>query len=178
MSYGRAGTSALIEILAECGVTVEKGGFIGGVRGGNEINPARVLSTDAEAYKKPILLRQAEHLYNSGWKFKSAVICLRELDKAHESRRVSGLLRSDCGKDSSGVSLEEWSRDKNELLGKFLHVAARLEAEVRLAWYPKMLQDVEYLHRCLDGLHPGLTMENVRAAFDKVVKPEWVSRDG
>lgn len=178
---GRAGTTFLVQLLTELDLDT---GFPKG----------QVIDTDSRGgMELDIRDPQAPHVIKSPWLcdyldevlqgkeiiVDHALVPVRDLYGAAQSRRhVSSAASSSPSSVPGGLwhtdKPEEQERILTEQLYKLMHALAKHDVPVSLLFFPRLVNDPEYLFRKIKFLLGDVEYETFKEAFQTISRPEFV----
>jgi hypothetical protein len=183
---GRAGTTFLVQLLTQLGLDTGfdretmAANIYPTARAGLEI---RTLGPNAPfIVKSPFLCDDAEQLLASSVRIEHVIIPVRQFAAAAASReQVQRLVTGRS--DGQGVPGGLWDTDKAAAqvdvlrfkFTKLIEALVRHDIPMTFLAYPQLVRDAEYLYIKLKFLFSdsNIGFGCFRAAFDKIVRPEW-----
>jgi len=182
---GRAGTTFLVRLLSELG---EDTGFENPEQGIDAISHAG-LEVDLLSAPMPRVVKSpfaCENLVvaleRKLYRVEHCFVPMRDLYSAAESRRRISRIRGNL--NANEVPGGIWDTDRpeeqeNELTHKFYHLMltfAQYNIPHTLLEFPRLVNDCEYLWKCLSPVFPKIRKSEFFAAFHNLVRPEWIHR--
>lgn len=179
---GRAGTSFLVALLTELGLdtgfTKETIKLDPVAKAGLEVD---IMSNDAPyIVKSPWLCDNIDKVVKVR-KIDHAIIPMRNLDDAAGSRARVHKTYGFIGKFFTvpGGLVHTFSpvRQKDILALQFTHLVQTLvenDIPITFLYFPRLTLDPQYLYRNTKFLLDGIPYEKFLAAFNKIVRPEWI----
>jgi|ERR1035437_395812 hypothetical protein len=179
---GRAGTTFLVQLLTELGLDT---GFPNATSGIHESCNAgmewNIKQPNAPyVVKNPALCKDLEEVLEAGnTVIDCAIIPIRDLYASAESRRT--VQRKLNKKDALGglILTKNPSEQENVLalqLHSLVHTLAKHDVPMIWLYFPRHVQDPEYLYSKIKSLLPGQTLETFMRAFRAVSRPELVHK--
>lgn len=181
---GRAGTTLLMKVLTRVGLDT---GF----------SPEDEIDEVARAGLEQVITeseRPANRIVKSPWMaltlddelakgavtIEHAIICIRDLRSAAESRRrVQAAKRAAVGKEvAGGLWMTENPKEQDEVLAKIfyrlIYTLAAHEVPTTFLHFPRFAEDNEYAIRMLSPVFPEVSRENWLDALETEVRPDWI----
>ena len=173
----------MVRLLSELG---EETGFENSEQGINQISHAG-LEVDILSAPMPRLVKSpfacdnlALALERKLYRVEHCLVPMRDLFSAAESRRRISRLHGNSGANQVLGGL--WDVDKpddqeNVLARKFYQLMltlARFNIPLTLLDFPRLVNDGEYLWKCLSPVFPKIRNSDFDSAFNDLVRPEWV----
>lgn len=179
---GRAGTSFLVALLTKLGFDT---GFTPATlrlhplsRAGLELD---IRQPDAPYIVKNPWLSQtlSEALNDPEIQIEHAIVPVRAFVAATASRRrVDRLAKREGAKLPGGLWLTDDPARQREMLerqfAKLFETLARHEIPVTLLWFPRLIQDAEYLFRQMAWLLRDTDKTEFERVFRETARPDWV----
>lgn len=178
---GRTGTTFLVQLLTELGLDT---GFrktnqriYPGANAGMELSLRR---SDVPYIVKSFRIREFNQVLDEGEVvIDHAIIPVRDLFAAAESRReVSRRAEPGRTKVAGGLwGTTDPEEQENVLvvrLYELIHTLAKHDVPTTFLYYPKLVQEPDYLYRSLAFLLDSIDYETFSEAFAKLARPELV----
>jgi hypothetical protein len=177
---GRAGTTFLVQLLTELGLDTgfpnANSGIWESCNAGMEWN---IKQPNAPyVVKNPALCKDLEEVLEAGnTVVDCAIIPIRDLYASAESRRT--VQRKLNKRDTPGglILTKNPSEQENVLalqLHSLVHTLAKYDVPMTWLYFPRLVQDPEYLYGKLKSVLPGQNLETFLRAFRVVSRPELV----
>ena len=182
---GRAGTTFVVRLLGELG---EDTGFLNPEQ---DIDPISHAGLEVDLLTTPIpgvikspfaCEKLAAALERKLYKVDHCIVPIRNLFLAAESRRRISRIHgnSDSNQWRGGI----WDADKpeeqeNVLAHKLYHLMltlAQYSIPLTLLDFPRLVNDGEYLWKCLSPVFPRIEKSNFSPVFANLAHPEWVNQ--
>jgi hypothetical protein len=181
---GRAGTTLLVRVLTRLGLPTGYDAndiVVDDVsKAGLEFDPLRNRRAPY-IVKSPNIGRSVEQLVaRQDIALDHAIICIRRLEDAAESRRrvLEENKKAGRGHGPGGILPKTKAARQEQVLSLLFHklLDHLTEHEVPLVFlhFPKFANDAAYLHRQLKVPFPQLEEDAVRAALEAEVRPDWI----
>lgn len=184
---GRAGTTFLVALLTHLGLDTgfqpDELTLFAGARAGLEHS----LNDPRSPYivKSPFICDSLDGLLRSGdIGIDLAVVPVRRFAAAAANRALvqSQVTGAPDGADVVPGGLwdtpqaNDQARVLREKFTRLVEALARHDVPTELLWYPRLIQDPDYLHSKLRFLVGDIPIADFRTVFDQVVRPDWVHR--
>jgi hypothetical protein len=181
---GRAGTTFLVQLLTEMGLDTGFKDITSGVHANCNAGMEWDINDPKAPYiiKSPWLCDNLDAVLSAGGiTIDHAIVPVRELNAAAESRAdVSA--RTDPDDYPQGVPGGLWHTDEPEQQGqvltqelyKLMHALARHDIPLTLLYFPRIVNDRDYLFRKLQPIFQGFSAERFVLAFAKTARPDLV----
>ena len=182
---GRAGTTFLVRLLGELGEDI---GFLNPEQSIDPISHAG-LEIDLLTIPLPRVIKSpfaceklAVALERKLYKVDHCLVPMRDLFAAAESRRRINRIHgnSDSNQWSGGIwDAEKPEEQENALAHKLYSLMltlAQYSIPLTLLGFPRLVNDGEYLWKCLSPVFPRIKESNFSSVFANLAHPEWVNQ--
>lgn len=194
---GRAGSTFLVVLLTHLGLdtgfTLESVGVEGGTPSNPKFFPAAraglewdIRAKDApRVVKSPHFCDHADEVLASGIRIEHAIIPIRQFEAAAASRihvHQEAVSRGEVNAVPGGLwGTGSADRQAAVLRHKFtnlIEALVRHDVPITFLWYPKLVQDPDYLFGKLRFLLPRTEIARFRPVHSMVARPDWVHQLG